>query len=355
MNGTVVIAASNVQGLGALQLVRSLLPALAQVGNGRLGDVFVPDHGPLGALTESLGLRPLRLHRRLPNAVSRVAECLFSSRIYPGGGNLLVLGDLPLAVRGKQVLLIHRPHVITGADAGSTTENIKVMISRALVRRGAHHVHRVIVQSEPVAQQLRANFPQFAGRIAIIPQPAPDWLQVTDRARWDGTSALRLFYPASAYPHKNHALLSRYMTASAGADAPHVHITLTSAADRTLAAHPMVEDVGILDAPQMCLHYGRAHALTFPSLEESYGLPLVEAMTLGLPILVADRPYARSLCGDAALYFDPQSEASLAAAIGDLQQRLRAGWTPDYAARLALIPATWADVATRILALFDAA
>ena len=55
-----------------------------------------------------------------------------------------------------------------------------------------------------------------------------------------------------------------------------------------------------------------------PSLVESGNLTLVEAMTLGTPIAVADRPYARDLCGDAAVYFDPHRPAALAAAVTDL-------------------------------------
>src|SRR3546814_3168433 len=76
-------------------------------------------------------------------------------------------------------------------------------------------------------------------------------------------------------------------------------------------------------------------------------------MTRGLPILAAERPYARSLCGDAAIYFDPSTAASLDAAIGELRRRLSMGWTPDYAERLALIPHDWDEVARRIIALFD--
>jgi glycosyltransferase involved in cell wall biosynthesis len=45
---------------------------------------------------------------------------------------------------------------------------------------------------------------------------------------------------------------------------------------------------------------------------ESLGLPLLEAQSLGLPILAADRPYARNVCRESAVYFDPLSPDSLA-------------------------------------------
>ena len=44
-----------------------------------------------------------------------------------------------------------------------------------------------------------------------------------------------------------------------------------------------------------------------PSLVETVGLPLLEAMSLNVPVLAADRPYAHDICEDAAVYFDPLS------------------------------------------------
>lgn len=48
-----------------------------------------------------------------------------------------------------------------------------------------------------------------------------------------------------------------------------------------------------------------ATALTFPSLYEGYGLPLVEAMGFGVPVLTARSSSLPEVCGDAALYVDP--------------------------------------------------
>src|SRR3546814_10840461 len=110
---------------------------------------------------------------------------------------------------------------------------------------------------------------------------------------------------------------------------------------------------GLQDAGGMRAQYAEADAWPIPSREESFGLPLGEAMTLGRPIRAAERPYARSLGGDATIYFDPSTAASLDAAIGELRRRLSMGWTPDYAERLALIPHDWDEVARRIIALFD--
>ncbi len=55
----------------------------------------------------------------------------------------------------------------------------------------------------------------------------------------------------------------------------------------------------------------RARAFVFPSLYEGFGIPPLEAMTQGCPVLAADIPAVREACGDAALYFDPRDHGSL--------------------------------------------
>lgn len=57
--------------------------------------------------------------------------------------------------------------------------------------------------------------------------------------------------------------------------------------------------------------YGQAEAYVFPSLSEGFGLPPLEAMSAGLPVLCSDIPVLREVCADAALFFDPHDPASL--------------------------------------------
>jgi glycosyltransferase involved in cell wall biosynthesis len=67
----------------------------------------------------------------------------------------------------------------------------------------------------------------------------------------------------------------------------------------------------------------------FPSLTESFGFPMAEAMSYGLPIVASDTPVNREICGGAAVYFSPQNPEDLArqvrrvAADQVLCQRLR--------------------------------
>jgi len=51
--------------------------------------------------------------------------------------------------------------------------------------------------------------------------------------------------------------------------------------------------------------YNQAVCFIFPSLYEGFGLPPIEAMSCGCPVLVSDIPVLHEVCGDAATYFDP--------------------------------------------------
>ena len=57
--------------------------------------------------------------------------------------------------------------------------------------------------------------------------------------------------------------------------------------------------------------YNQAQCFIFPSIYEGFGLPLLEAMTCGCPVLASDIPVFREVCGEAAIYFDPYDETSI--------------------------------------------
>jgi glycosyltransferase involved in cell wall biosynthesis len=212
-------------------------------------------------------------------------------------------------------------------------------------------VRTFVVQTAVMRDQMTASYPALGGRALVIPQPAPSWLKGhAPRPTYANRQALRLFYPAVGLPHKNHVLLRR-MALCRGRFSP-VEVTVTVKPTET-AIHQLpgswVRNVGKLE-PAECLHtYLKSDALFFPSLLESYGLPLVEAMVLGMPVVCSDLPYARWLCEEEALYFDPLSPQSAWQALSELRRRLDAGWSPDWTRALSKLPRNWDEVAARFL------
>ena len=64
--------------------------------------------------------------------------------------------------------------------------------------------------------------------------------------------------------------------------------------------------------------YANATAFAYPSLAEGFGLPVLEAMAAGAPVLTSDRSSLPEVAGDAALLVDPTDEAAIARALGEL-------------------------------------
>lgn len=338
---------SNVQGEGAVQLVASLLPALERAATLPVGRIDLPVHGPLAAYRRhSPGPAPVILRRRLPNALSRLVECLAPLADDRADTPLLVLGDIPQRSRARQTVFVHTPHLLARQRGISYGQRVKFAIMRWIFARNLRHAAALIVQSDVMRDMLIRRYPAAAGRVHVVQQPPPEWLlHHRPPAPRRGVARLRLFYPAAGYPHKNHAL-ARAMASLPGANATIERIEVTIPA--VGGAVPLLDRVGRLDPDAMRRSYDAADALFFPSFSESYGLPLIEAMWLGLPIVCADLPYARALCGEGAIYFDPADPADALRAVGVLRDRLTAGWRPDWHLYLADIPHDWDNVAHRM-------
>jgi alpha-1,3-rhamnosyl/mannosyltransferase len=117
-------------------------------------------------------------------------------------------------------------------------------------------------------------------------------------------------------------------------------------------AHPALKErvrfTGYLDDESLAGVLNGASALVFPSLAEGFGLPAVEAMACGAPVLASARGSLPEVVGEAGLFFDPEDPADIAACLnrflGDAGLRTRlaaavgpqvAGFTWDRAAALA--------------------
>jgi alpha-1,3-rhamnosyl/mannosyltransferase len=95
------------------------------------------------------------------------------------------------------------------------------------------------------------------------------------------------------------------------------------------AVRARVRRLGQLDPDRQAAVYAGAEALLLPSLGEGFGLPVLEAMACGTPVVTSDRSSLPEVAGDAAVLCDPLDEESIAAALSsvlndpELADRLR--------------------------------
>jgi len=141
--------------------------------------------------------------------------------------------------------------------------------------------------------------------------------------------AVRLLYVSMYYEYKNLRTLLRALFLINKKDAAKFNLktttspswtgagwTLTHQQDLRLARQAGIAEhldfVGPLSREETESLYRASDIFVFPSLSESFGFPMAEAMSHGLPIVAADTPVNREVCGDAAVYFHPLSAEDLA-------------------------------------------
>lgn len=76
-----------------------------------------------------------------------------------------------------------------------------------------------------------------------------------------------------------------------------------------------VEFTGYIPDEQLCAMYNRARLFVLPSLDEGFGLPVMEAMACGAPVIIGSGNAMQEVAGDAAVAVDPRDEAALAGAL----------------------------------------
>jgi glycosyltransferase involved in cell wall biosynthesis len=87
---------------------------------------------------------------------------------------------------------------------------------------------------------------------------------------------------------------------------------------RSSPARERIRMTGYVTAEELGQWYSRAAIFAFPSLDEGFGMPVLEAMTAGVPVLAARRAALPEVAGDAALLVDPEDIEALRAALLDL-------------------------------------
>jgi len=236
---------------------------------------------------------------------------------------------LPLFAKCKTLLLIQSHQFFTNPEAFG---RIRRFFLQWIVARSVELADRTGVQCEDAKRTLLkyVNVPE--GSISVVynrlvqlaasgkPPVIGDLI---------GCNRPYLLYISGLYLFKNHPRLIEAF-ASIHPRFPDLALVLaggdaqgrTSSDLREIAVrHGVENDVIFLGkVPQAAIPvlYRNAHASVFPSLEETFGLPVLEAMSMGCPVLTSNRSSMAEIAGGAAVLADPESVDSIAAGIVEL-------------------------------------
>lgn len=205
---------------------------------------------------------------------------------------------------------------------------LRIQYEKLVFYKGRKRVDHYLVQTATMAENLsqwleKRGVAEARSKVFISPffdfesDDTKEYSLSPEQKRYD------FCYVAEGYPHKNHTLLLEALVLLAEQGIyPSVALTL-GPRDHALIAQLgrlkeeydlKVDNLGTLHHAAVVNLYKRSSALLYPSLLESFGLPLIEASRLGLPIVAAEMSYVRDVCRPQET-FDPRSARSFARAM----------------------------------------
>lgn len=333
---------------GGITYLQSVLPELVRrlEGTGTRLVVLLPS--PLAPseipalpdpLPDWIDVRPLPRF-----AASPAARMLFDQLVLPlwllgkrGRAALFCSGSFaPLLPPVRTVVLLRNAIYFDDEFLARERPGLRrsLRLQGRLIAAGARRSHEVHFPSASFRSQVERHHPLLASQARVngygvhpLFLPAASTAEIPAIARGNGRDPRWTFLYVMTYTlQKNLGFLLEAL-AQAQAERLPVRVQVTSrldagplasfAADRALLERHRLVETGYLEpigprfGDELLAAYRAADACLFPSLCESFGHPLVEAMALGKPVIAADRPYAREICGEHALYVDPAKPADL--------------------------------------------
>jgi glycosyltransferase involved in cell wall biosynthesis len=222
--------------------------------------------------------------------------------------------NVPLVHPGRLLVTVHDAFYF-GPPPGMHTRLDKRAYLGALTWRLRRSADAVLCVSDFTRRELERHG-SFAGPLHVVRSGIEEsWF-----SRPNGDNPWPrpyLVYVGNLKPHKN---LPRTLVAFArvAERVPHDFLVIGAGKSEPLArmldprVRSRVHFLGSLDDLAVRRHVAHASGLVLASLYEGFGLPPLEAMALGVPTLVARAASLPEVCGDAALYCDPNSVETIA-------------------------------------------
>ncbi len=256
---------------------------------------------------------------------------------------------MPIAAQRAGVKLLHVPHYVVpllypGRIVVTVHDIIHVLFpeflphpwafayARRFIRAAVRRARRVIAVSETTSRDLQRLFGAAPERLTVIPHGVDEvFLEPADAVRDE--QVLRRLSVASPYllhignhkPHKNaEGLLKAYQVlvhdgrgetpplVMAGGFAPEGDLCRRAAA---MGLAGRVVCLGHVSRTELAALFHRATAFVYPTLYEGFGLPVLEAMACGVPVIAGDVAAVREVTGDAVVRVNPRDVVELAAAV----------------------------------------
>lgn len=237
--------------------------------------------------------------------------------------NVPILYPRKFIVTVHDLILIKFPLSASSAATSRHTflHKIKYFAYRCILQIAVHRASRIITISEYVKKDIITYLHVSPGKIHVIYEAANSVRECSSVKHLPASvKKPYILYTGNAYPHKNiEGLLQAFLQLSS--DNNPIYLVLCGQEDfffkrvvlriRELGLTARVEHLGFVSENTLCWLYRNAVACIIPSFEEGFGLPALEAMIHGTPVIVSNSTCFQEILSDDALYIDPNSPQTM--------------------------------------------
>ncbi len=260
----------------------------------------------------------------------------------------------PYVVTVHDLLLRHLPQSSNISTRSWPIRLIKRFAYRLVLARAFRQAKQILVPTEAVKQDLAHWYPAMVQKTVVSGEgmPTPSLESGTSRENW-------LLYVGSGYPHKGLDDVWQAWPLIRKAF-PQLNLKIVGTTDAFMQRHMTtvresglegVEFLGRIDDAKLEDLYHRALGLIFPSHFEGFGLPPLEALAHGCPVLASDIPVLREVLGARGIiFFRVGSVNAILEAVRELiANSVLKSQEAQNAAKDLIHRHNWNDVATRTL------
>lgn len=239
--------------------------------------------------------------------------------------------NIPVFYRGPLVVTIHDLTILDHATGKASTlpapvYSLKHRGFRMVLNQAVTRARKILTVSEAVRDDLVARYPAAAGKTVVTYEGIdPGLLKLGKQSGLSPVAGPYLLYVGNAYPHKNLEFLLDAFVRYQGKERSSLRLVLAGPDDyfyRFLKdKFGNVKNVffyGPATDVKLAALYRHARAAVFPSLSEGFGLPPLEALSLGCPVYASDLPVFREILGPHARFFPPTDERILRQYFGEI-------------------------------------
>jgi glycosyltransferase involved in cell wall biosynthesis len=323
----VYLNATNISRGGGKSLLISLIKSIPDELNITIQiDERLDVHGDFG---KNITLRRIR-----PTLFGRLSADYWLRKRSSTSDLIICFGSLPLffGAKARQIVFIQNLYLIEGKTLrGFSLKTIlRIWLERFWFNWAKDGVKDFVVQSQNMRHLLLKKIGiKWAGSVYILPFSSSSYADLNHGQEnllnvKPIPQQVKFIYVASGEPHKNHkSLIAAWKELSRDEVCPLLFLTINPIEFKQLCNWIDVEvrvnnlniiNLGSMPHEAVLNWYGKVDALIYPSLFESFGLPLIDALNFKLPVIASELDYVRDIF-DPTETFDPNSPTSIARAV----------------------------------------